>query len=450
MNRRQVVGVCVGQDVVTTALTVRGTVVTKSRRSCGGDVSMAGALRQSLTAVRPKRRWRRTACHVTLEPSLVQVHRIAEMPRVASAPERLAMLALTSGEHFLGDVESLSIVLGDGDSDGSVWAMALDRDLLEVIETEVRAAGLVLRGLAPAIDLLAAIARPDEHEVCRSDANGVTAYGRVENGRLSETWRSSTHVDPPECISCNASLDETADNATNVGHSEMAVVAALAGTRARFGTQSRRRSAGWSLSVPIRYLMAIASCFTVADLITPGLRARRDANSAADAIEAISPSIKQAVLLRHRADSLHRLEHQVAQFRASGVSVLRVLSQLSEALSDESYVTALTIDSVSIQASFAAPRATELLASFAKFAEFDSVTLVGAVSREIQAGAFNTGGPPIPRQAPAEARSVERVSLRFVMRPPDTTLAQRSRQPIAPTDRKHAAGFNVAQRERQQ
>lgn len=444
MTAHRRIGICLGRNAVAAVFTDGRSIAAQASESVSGGVTVSEALRQCLAVVRPKRAWRRIECHVALEPSLVQVKRLTDLPVLQSARERLSMLELVAGEHFLGNVGALSLVAGEAEAAGGVWVFAVDRALLLMLATELTGAGFTLRALTPVIDLLAATSTAECGAVERREPGGTVAYGVFEHGRLTGAWRASVSnsagATPAHGSGSAVAIDERS-------YAEMhaaAHAAALAPSRSRFAHQTFRAGGGRNRATPLRALIAIASCLTLAALVAPGLRARYDANRVEREIQMIAPTLSEALSQRRAADSQARLQTQITQFRSSGVRGLRVLSQVSELLTDDAYVTALSVDSVSAQATFAAPSATELLESFASGAAFDSVSLVGAVSREAFApGQMASGILASPAQSPTSARGFERISLRFVTRQPKPSQRSGAQTTLSAQRPQHAAGDSV-------
>lgn len=434
MSAHRRIGVCLGAQTIAVVLCEHGVIVDQAHETLVDDSVISDALNRCLASVRPKRTWRRIACHVALEPSMAQVKRIDDVPLLRSNREQLSMLSLVIGEHFLGSAASLTLVAGEQDRSGAVWVLAVNRSLLSVIEAETLLAGLSLRGVAPVVDLLAATAPPGVTTVARHDAAGITAFGAVQNGQLTDVWRAAAVT--PTSRSSDYSVEPSA----------AAHLAALAPTRSRFPARTFRATSRQPRSVPLRRLFAIAACLTLAAAVAPGLRANRAANRTEAEVRRLAPLVANAVSQRRGVDSLARLENQVVQFRASGVNALRVLSQLSETLNDASYITSLSMDSVSAQATFAAPSATSLMEAFSTSAAFDSVTIVGAISRSFLPPGMQPSGTPGQVQTAAELRSDERIALRFVTRRPNAGAEVPSRTDPLQARRPFAAGYSIAPR----
>ena len=363
----------------------------------------------------------------------MQVRAIDELPALTSDTDIDALLSMVASEHFLGAPGTLALTAGEPDKQGRLWVMAVDRRDATVIADAVLASGASLRGMLPAIDVFAAgvghaadyfapqnenggdaPVRPSDGIVAYQDENGVVAYGQMEDGRLSSAWRDAACVLTQGCESPKRepSLQSVALAATDPFR--LAYLASVPLSQSRFAAAiRRRRSAVPGLALA---LSALATCMTIATLLSPGLRAQRDARRSRDELRRIAPSLARAAAERRISDSSSAVSSALELFRASGVDGLGTLLHVGEVLTDDAHVTSLSIDSLSAQVAVAGTSASGLLQGFAQSSWFDSVSVIGALSREPQQPRDVASRMPMPIANSSDVTPIERLTVRFVMR----------------------------------
>jgi type II secretory pathway pseudopilin PulG len=340
-------------------------------------------------------------CVLLLAPSLAQVVRIPELPAARSSEESMEMLQHVATEHFLGVAERWRLVVAQRSArETGAWVMTVDRDVLDGAIDALASQRVHVRAVLPVIDVCAANAAPSADSVAWTAGDGVAGHATVSADGMTKAWRSRVP--------------------TTLGE-EALYAAAVAG--AALPVSARFRSADWSARLapvsPLRrsapFVVAILSTFIATG--APGVRARAVARDNEQAIAALSDAYSRVQVDQKTLDSLRGLAQDVHALRRTGVAGLRILSQIGEALGDEALVTGVTADSAAVQALVVAPSATALLTALSKVDGVDSVSVVGAVTRDAATGAMQTV-PGIPGQLSPTVPDVvsERIAVRFVSR----------------------------------
>lgn len=414
------IGIAIGADRLHGVSTVNGRALLAFEAEFGSLAALNVAIRRCLAQMREESHRRGINVHVALEPSRAQVRRISGIPPLASREHRHALADLSRHEHFLGPRDSLSVFVGEQESDGSLWVMCAETSLIRCIAAAVLESKLRLLRVVPVMDLLAAAGELTSTVLTRRDGDFAIGHAQVEAGRLTKAWR--THRASDACVPRETARfpvhgsDGLVAPATSA-HFDAAHAVLASIPRSRFADPTM-------LSVPVapplpsrlRVRLSLAVVLTAVAVLVSPLKKRWDADRAAFAIEQEQPTFRLAAAQRRELDSLQVLVSAVRRFRADNAPALSVMAALGRALTDESFVTSLTVDSLSVQATLLAPSATEVVERLGAASGIDSVSLTGAITREriaaaVPSSAYNAIGP-IPVAGPP--RELERVAVRFV------------------------------------
>ncbi len=415
------VGLAVGCDRVNAVRMTHGQVTRAKEVVLGIGNTLGDALRECLEAMHAGSRWQRTSVDVALEPSRVQVRRIPSLPILSRPDQRHALAELSRHEHFLGRREQLAVFVGEQEADGSLWVLCTDTDLIGELSSAIAEAHMFIARIIPAIDLLAASGDIAIADLRRTDGSAVVGHACVADGQLTKTWRSLRDSD--EAVSSTISPRSLLASmggivSQNDASRYDAAVAALASLpRSRFAEPTMRSIAAVEQS-GFRFLaqFSLAVSLSIVALVGPAVQAHVRAEQTAATIETEQVAFRSAAAQQRVLDSIRTLHEAIARFRSSSVPALGVMSSLGDALTADSYVTSLSVDSLSTQATVLAPSATEILERLGSAAGIDSVSLTGAITRErIVSGQQSQSGIGIgPATGVELSRELERVVIRFV------------------------------------
>ena len=166
----------------------------------------------------------------------------------------------------------------------------------------------------------------------------------------------------------------------------------------------------------LRLRLLLAAVLTAVAVLASPLKARWEADRAALEIERELPAFRLAAAQRRGLDSLQTLVNAIRAFRTANTHALSVMATLGGALTEDSFVSSLTVDSLSVQATLLAPSATEVVERLGAASGIDSVSLTGAITRERLAASVapNTYNAIGPLAGIGPTRELERVAVRFV------------------------------------
>jgi hypothetical protein len=414
------IGIAVGADRLHAVSTENGRVMKAVTVEFASLTAFDAALRRCITQVRDGTRWQRIGVHIALEPSRAQVRRVSGLPLVVGADQRHALAHLSRHETFLGQRERLSVFVGEQEPDGSLWVMCAEAELVDIIAAAIRDSKMRLLRVAPVLDLLTAAGDTSSTELIRRDGAFAVGHAESSGGRMSRAWRTAEPAgDHAPLESARADVGALAgivEPGDSRGYdAAVAVLASL--PRARFANPTM-------LSVPgnapaparLRLRVVIAAALTGMAALASPIRARLEGDRAARAIELEQPAFRIAAARHRDLDSLQKLATTIRMFRASSAPTLTVMAALGSALTEGSFVSSLTVDSLSTQATLLAPSATEVVERLGTAIEIDSVSLTGAITRErlpavVSSNAFGGIGP---MSAVGAVRELERVAIRFV------------------------------------
>ncbi len=418
MNERVVVGLHIGSDEITAVRVQNGTVTAFSSEQILNEEMLASAVKSCLLAVKPASRWTRTRCEVALGAGRVQVRRIAGIPVVASRRSALAMIQTSVGEYFLGARGALDVAVGGQEEDGSLWAFACDASLRQAIHEVVSSVEFTLHRFRPAVDLLATLPLAGGGQLSVPDGARAVAHVSVKDGLIARTWRTNASAVDHAYVGLPA--DAIAAFALQIPATEhhrylVPWLATQHNCRGRFlSTMTAELSATQPSPARLWAWGTAAAVFTIAALATPLVRSRA---SAARSSAGISPLAARYSIVSSRArtvDSASLVTAEIHRFRSGGAHALAVLTNIATALPEDAVVTSLSADSTSVQASLLASSAADLIESLGRMRSVDSLTLVGAVTREpLGRGRSAELGFPTTTARMPEAVVMERISVRF-------------------------------------
>jgi hypothetical protein len=423
MTERAAVGLHIGANVVAAVRLANGVSAAAHVCPIVDDSQLYEAVAQCLDAVRPPRRLYRIPCHISLGPSRSQICCVPAAVR-RSAHERLAMVELTAGAHFFHDAESLHIVIGEQEPDGALWAHACDRALHTALMSATAGWGVRVQRIAPSLDALASHSGPGTHTLSRYDGPHTVGHACATDGRLIRAWRAIRHSDSVEhgaTVVCDTTslvrAAHTVDDGSD-GALECAYAAAMARPNARFAITVERRLQSSGTWVSPAIMTAAALLLTTVSLALPGWRAERSARASEEAIARLVPRYRIARVAQLRADSVQRAETAIAQLRDESVPALFVLRRLGDVLPTSAYLVSLSLDSTVVQASMVSAESATMLEALSAANGLDSVSLVGAITRETAPSLYGTGVPMLPTGVSGATDALsERVAIRFRAKP---------------------------------
>jgi hypothetical protein len=310
-------------------------------------------------------------------------------------------------EHFLGDSNALSFVVAERDARASgAWVMAVDKILLNAILSVASSLRVRPESILPVIDVCAATLQSKSGVATWSDADGISGHADVVNARMTRAWRSRSSL----------IADSTTIEAELVA---MAEIGATPPHDAVF------RKAVWPEPVANTAWFAASAPFFAAALATlllvclPLFRAHRALSVLSKTEEELQVPYMSARDQRLKLDSIHLLAREVEVLRRTGVDGLEILAQVTAALGEDSYMTQMTADTAAVQVVIVGPEATSILTALAERPGVDSVSVVGAVTRDLSAPASQApSGLPASIEAVADENPRVRMSIRFISRTP--------------------------------
>ena len=410
------IGIVIGADRVSAVCAVKSHELQEFDAVFDGLAALNLTLRRCFAQFRERSYWRGIGVHVALECSRAQVRRISGIPPLASLDQRHAIADLSRDEHFLGTRDNLSVFVGEQEMDGSLWVMCAESQLIHCIADAALESRVRLMRVVPVLDLLAAAGEPVSTELTHSDGDFVRGHAQVVAGRLTKAWRTVSEPEIGAPSESSRGLDELVVPATSPQFdAARAVLASL--PRSRFADPTM-------FSVPdappvpsrLRLRLSLAAVLTAVAVLASPLKARLEADRAALEIERELPAFRLAAAQRRGLDSLQTLVNAIRAFRAANAPALSVMATLGGALTEDSFVSSLTVDSLSVQATLLAPSATEVVERLGAASGIDSVSLMGAITRERLAASLapNTYNAIGPMAGIGPTRELERVAVRFV------------------------------------
>jgi hypothetical protein len=265
--------------------------------------------------------------------------------------------------------------------DGSMWAAAFDKNVLDETTSFLRSRRLVLARVLPS--LVALVAALPNRTVVWSDADDRFQLEGDEHGpRRAEriALASSVETDLPQAL---ASL--APDGARFLD----AFAAVRAPSRAPMSWTPPRDAARARLLARARHTaVAAATCAAVAfAAFGPGIRAARFA-SASEA-ELARERGAQLELARDEAElrRITDLLNRVESFRAQRGRITRVVGALSQALPESTAMLSFHVDSAEGSFTAIAPHIADVLPELGSVDLILAPRIVGSVTREVIAGA---------------------------------------------------------------
>jgi hypothetical protein len=435
MMHVRVVGISIGAHAVAAVLTRGGVARAAAFAAIESSGSVEAALERCLADLRMHLGWRTVACRVVLGASRTQVRRVASLPVLKSARAMHAMMQMGVREHFLGADDSLSIVTGAQDADGSVWVLACAEALYTSMVRTAESANLRVESIAPAIDVVAASGAETSGELTVRDGSFVIAKATVSSGRLSGVSRRSSQASESETPRATSTrirqeLEAILPAGACVDDLEFARLAAERLPRARFASVTLPAASTSNDSRHVLALSLLAAGLTILALAAPGLRARSAASAAEREIALLAARFRVASSNRIAIDSARALDVEIERFKGRSAPGLEVLAGIAGTLPDDAVMTALAVDSGAVQATVLASKASSLIEALGRINGADSLNIVGAITREPLPVSRSVNAIPGPGLgAVADAVMMERVAVRF-----DVTrmITNASTAPVSP------------------
>jgi hypothetical protein len=115
---------------------------------------------------------------------------------------------------------------------------------------------------------------------------------------------------------------------------------------------------------------------------------------------------------------VQRAETAIAQLRDESVPALFVLRRLGDVLPTSAYLVSLSLDSTVVQASMVSAESATMLEALSAANGLDSVSLVGAITRETAPSLYGTGVHMLPTGVSGATDALsERVAIRLRAKP---------------------------------
>jgi hypothetical protein len=375
------------------------------------DEPLSRSLGVFLAGLPGSRAWPARHVTVALGPSFVQLKRLPGLPPLSDRRELSAAVRTNAARFFLRNGVPLATSTLRVDGPGVAWGAAIERPILDELAAACRSAGVRLANVVPTGAVLGAIttgyAIGDADGVSTTVAwqDGTNRYGFTYlRGQLVASQRSPRAISgPTESVALAGTRP-----AHTIGRAFAGAYCAAVAWRSEqvawhpaydpaLPENRRARKLAWSALV-----IAL-----VAAAATPGLSATLSGRRAWEHVRA--EAVKRRVALT-TGDSLARVTaalSQVTTFAVTRRPATFTLRALTAALPKGSALLALQIDTVGGTLVALAPKTAILVAALAADPYFESVEVVGPVTRESVPGVQVSGSPAPP------PHDVERVTVRF-------------------------------------
>jgi len=390
------------------AVGVRGADIAWHRTSAiAPEEATAPALGAVLMGLPIRRAWPRPEIAVALGPSLVQLKRLAGLPKLTDPAQLTAAVRANAGRFFLRDGVPIATTNVRVDAPGDGWGAAAEQPTLSAVETACRAAGLKLCALVPTATVLGESGRVTDPPEAGPESSRAILW-EDGGGRFAFTYAGSRLIkirrlprDPNGAASDSGAESQTAHAQDQLSGAYAAAVMrapltlAWAIERRDTRTLSNRRQIG--------AIAALLLAIGVATL-APGLSESVAAHTASRVLRATAAQQRVA---RATADSLASMNAALAAaatFSAARRPVTLTLAQLARALPEGSAMTAYRVDTAGGSLIALAPHASELVSELEHDPAITAIEIVGPVAQETIPPA--TGASQNPRH-------LERATIRF-------------------------------------